>query len=1037
LSHRADPQVLFTLRMLLQDGVVDLPNGERLSTELYKTDPNSLSAIKPGFRVIGLGLTPPPTKLDDARDRYLSSSLGFSYFELRPATVDDMMNVVCSKYVSTHPTGITSLASKIKEAAAAVVRVNESNNKLLAETVNSLLDAGAEHPELKLSLRHILRLHRLIDNSESELDKYYMKKTLERTLMIPFMPATLSSKFHDSLNIGNKSNDIESVKKSINIDERANTLQIGSVTVPRRQGKNPELVPRPLFHDNSAHLNILEELLFAFQAGERSLLLIGNQGVGKNKLVDRLLEAMNAEREYIQLHRDTTIQSLTILPSLEDGRIKYEDSPMIRAARLGRVLIVDEADKAPLEVVCLLKALAEDGEVILYDGRRLLSRARLEAEGGDVSRPPSDVIVIHPDFALFVLANRPGFPFLGNNFFRECGDAFSVHVVENLDYKSEIELLRAYGPDVHLSILSKLAASFASLRDAHSKGDLTYPFSAREAVAVVKHLQSYPQDGVASAVEDILGFDSLTPVLRSQIATIFQGNGLPVPLYASGTAIKSPPVELSVSKPLPASTVHKLKFTEATNCSVSAARSMRRSDWTSNVTHRSSYTVESSRVLRFSEEIGRITLTKNQEDARHSLWAGRVLGMATDNSDRMNGSLHVLTSDPLTVHSFSNVGSNVDALRGKQIDPQLVPQIIKRELLSEELSYRLGTIQPMIVSLAANNVASSAKCKYTCAVLIPDMSMALAIPTDPEVRIQMLTLPMKSATQQATDKYKEAVMMFSKSNSTGTPSGRNGTPAAVSSIDQPGFVLYYRREGSPHELVVIDFNHEYVTTIDIAGAAESFGAYEDSVISSVTSLGNNSWSIVVSPAADSLSNSAPQTYLLSLDGGDERISSAQLQLFAAQGGSKPVTLSPAVPLDTYRQSQLSNRSSFGSNSGVIVGGNSAALGHQVIMSNGTEAMRAGMDSLKLWPRPSRDGANTNKTSAVVMSSAADDSIANLDIARGTRIFSLYDGYSKLIRAFFLCRREFFIEEVEKYTIFNGSRCDARDSRLEEQYHEAS
>ncbi len=33
--------------------------------------------------------------------------------------------------------------------------------------------------------------------------------------------------------------------------------------------------------------------------GERHLLLIGNQGVGKNKLVDRLLGLLRREREYM------------------------------------------------------------------------------------------------------------------------------------------------------------------------------------------------------------------------------------------------------------------------------------------------------------------------------------------------------------------------------------------------------------------------------------------------------------------------------------------------------------------------------------------------------------------------------------------------------------------------------------------------------------------------------------------------------------------------------------------------------------------
>ena len=39
--------------------------------------------------------------------------------------------------------------------------------------------------------------------------------------------------------------------------------------------------------------------------------MIGNQGVGKNKLTDRMLELLGAEREYFQLHRDTTVAALT------------------------------------------------------------------------------------------------------------------------------------------------------------------------------------------------------------------------------------------------------------------------------------------------------------------------------------------------------------------------------------------------------------------------------------------------------------------------------------------------------------------------------------------------------------------------------------------------------------------------------------------------------------------------------------------------------------------------------------------------------
>ena len=155
--------------------------------------------------------------------------------------------------------------------------------------------------------------------------------------------------------------------------------------------------------------------------------------MGKNKIVDKFLELMRIEREYIQLHRDTTLQGLTSLPCLQDGKITYEDSPMIRAAKLGRCLIIDEADKAPLEVSVCLKGLAGDGELILSDGRRLLSQERYMAESKDGVHThvnvggENDTIVIHPNFFLVVLGNLPGFPFLGNDFFREIGTVAAPH----------------------------------------------------------------------------------------------------------------------------------------------------------------------------------------------------------------------------------------------------------------------------------------------------------------------------------------------------------------------------------------------------------------------------------------------------------------------------------------------------------------------------------------------------------------------------------------------------------------------------------
>jgi hypothetical protein len=43
-----------------------------------------------------------------------------------------------------------------------------------------------------------------------------------------------------------------------------------------------------------------------------------------------------------------------------------------------------------------------------------------------------------------VLANRPGFPFLGNDFYGSIGDVFGSHAVNNPSIQSEMEMLRQY-----------------------------------------------------------------------------------------------------------------------------------------------------------------------------------------------------------------------------------------------------------------------------------------------------------------------------------------------------------------------------------------------------------------------------------------------------------------------------------------------------------------------------------------------------------------------------------------------------------------
>ncbi len=120
------------------------------------------------------------------------------------------------------------------------------------------------------------------------------------------------------------------------------------------------------------------------------------------------------------------MDQLTLVPQLVDGRLQFLDSPLVRAAVLGRVAVIDEADKASTHVTILLKSLAEDRQLLLPDGRRLVPAhvaATAAAAAAAVAAKASDggrgvvvggggggglLVPIHPDFVMIVLANRPG-----------------------------------------------------------------------------------------------------------------------------------------------------------------------------------------------------------------------------------------------------------------------------------------------------------------------------------------------------------------------------------------------------------------------------------------------------------------------------------------------------------------------------------------------------------------------------------------------------------------------------------------------------
>ncbi|KAI9009541.1 AAA domain-containing protein [Gaertneriomyces semiglobifer] len=504
--HWVRAGTIASLQRLVQDREAVLPDGSILLNadnfdallKRSRMSPEQLlergvRRVHPSFRIIATASMLPHHKANKQDLMWLTEEVGtmFQFIEVSTMDVTEEASLVraltaCPEDKLAHLLAFARRFRKLAEGEGS------GHETVLAKST-------------ALSTRQIIRICKRLAAYPDE-DLY---SAIHRTCLSPFLPQLARQALAEILADSNIRARQHHPKYDIEISDTS--LRIGDVTLPKYVIRELDveakaLIPHtsengPGFFDNEVHTRVMREIAVDYGLGEH-LLLIGNQGVGKNKLTDRFLELMGFPREYVQLHRDTTVQSLTIQPTVENGIIIYKDSPLVRAVKNGRILVVDEADKAPVHITSILKSLAESGEMVLADGRRI----RPPPHAGETIDHKRDVIT-HPDFRMIVLANRPGYPFLGNDFFGSIGEVFSCHAVENPDTASELSLLRQAAPAVDPMTLEKLVHAFGDLRQAFDNGLVSYPYSLRELMNIVKHMQAYPDDPLDQILRNVFDFD--------------------------------------------------------------------------------------------------------------------------------------------------------------------------------------------------------------------------------------------------------------------------------------------------------------------------------------------------------------------------------------------------------------------------------------------------------------------------------------------------------------------------------------------------
>ncbi|CAH7688707.1 AAA domain-containing protein [Phakopsora pachyrhizi] len=524
---------------LLDEGEVELWNGRRIVAQKISeaNDPEFelLSETHPSFRLIATVTRSMPNRLKDwlSNDEVLNITVGIPTIPLGQSEEEELM-----RRTGASCSAIKKLSDFALQYRTASIGLTESSS--------------SSTPKLKrLGTRTLIRLCKKLavyPQEEASLGRH-----LASVVLANFLPKTERMTFDKCMKTAGIQGDISQnyIHPAPKMSEDRSFL-IFPNSYPtagtddyklRRWSKNEteddsdsdQFVPHmPYFYDNSQQNLLMREIGVDLEVLKDHLVLLGNQGVGKNKIVDRLLQLLGRPREYIQLHRDSTVNQLMFQTNLINGQIQYSDSPLIRAVKLGRVLVIDEADKAPGFVTAIFKSLADHNELSLSDGRKIVPNGRAKK---------SDEIEMKEGFRMILLANRPGFPFLGNQFLDGLGDGFSCYSIDNPDRASEIEVVRnVMGESYNQKgndLVERLVDVFHDLRQGFAEGTVTYPFSLRELINLVRHLKEYDQDSLETGLRNIFDFDVYRPETIDFLHKVMQKHGIEIEKLGMNSVRKS------------------------------------------------------------------------------------------------------------------------------------------------------------------------------------------------------------------------------------------------------------------------------------------------------------------------------------------------------------------------------------------------------------------------------------------------------------------------------------------------------------------
>jgi MoxR-like ATPase len=265
----------------------------------------------------------------------------------------------------------------------------------------------------------------------------------------------------------------------------------GRVGVPKRAKKDPgpkipvkDTIKFEVLSSNSAYEIYVpdEDLMYEFPSwsGEFTSLLdrgmniwlYGGTGAGKSSLAEQVCAIGKIPLIYQSFHEDIKPDSLFGNFRLEDGNTVWQDGPVTKAYREGLVLLLDEIDGTPPEILFCLYAILDRKPLVLADN------------GCEVVKP-------HENFRIIATGNTLG---RGDDQGSYCGTnvlnrAFlnRFRIWYEVEYPKESVYKKIIMNEGVAEGVAKLVARLArEINTAAMNGTLTETFSLRDARDIAK-----------------------------------------------------------------------------------------------------------------------------------------------------------------------------------------------------------------------------------------------------------------------------------------------------------------------------------------------------------------------------------------------------------------------------------------------------------------------------------------------------------------------------------------------------------------------